>query len=618
MKIKVKVDLKDKRRVLMTELLPYELPLWFSNDLLYAKIKKDSEFINNISKKPIKTFIPLDYNIRRTNGGARVLSIMHPCAQINFCAFYDKYHSLMIYYCSLSEKSLRYPSKTTNAFFKNEQDIEVTHRHGLESLERSYKNYISYFKYQRYTFMYKFFESYEYNKLEKRFKSLMQVDVSKCFHNIYTHSISWAIKSKYISKRDIKKGGFDQAFDEIMRNSNYAETNGILIGPEVSRIFAEIILQRIDLNIIAKLKEKGLKVRIDYDFRRYVDDYFVYFNDPHKQELILSTINAELFKFKLNLNEAKTLIRQRPFISDISIAKKAMSQFVSTLENYRFSETNDFVAINNPSKKANEFISQLKTIIKHNNIAYSSVTNYFISIFSKTIIKSINHAKDSDEFNSDNFMAWLLVDLDLLYFTHAMDPRIVSTDKLTRAVLSILSLRPSTKLSANHISIIQKKIFDSSAEAIKIFNSSSSITYPVETLNILLLLGELADDYKIPESFIQEHFNISEEIDSPTEDGFYFLWCSIMLYIKNDPNYQSTRELLNRKALKALTQNIHKFDSAEFTLLFSDLMACPYVDDSDKNALITKIFETSKPAKYRNKYFPNKKGLIIDWGEKNG
>ena len=140
--------------------------------------------------------------------------------------------------------------------------------------------------------------------------------MSKCFHNIYTHSISWAIKNKFIAKRDRGvKNSFDKDFDNLMQRSNYSETNGILIGPELSRIFAEIIFQDIDLRIISQLSEKGCKVGSDYDFRRYVDDYFLYFNDNNIKDKVIEVINAELFHYKMHLNEAKPIVTARPFIT---------------------------------------------------------------------------------------------------------------------------------------------------------------------------------------------------------------------------------------------------------------------------------------------------------------
>lgn len=63
---------------------------------------------------------------------------------------------------------------------------------------------------------------------------------------------------------------FAQEFDGVIRHGNHNETNGIPIGPEVSRIFAEILFQEIDRRVMQELAD--LKFRQDYEFRRYVDD----------------------------------------------------------------------------------------------------------------------------------------------------------------------------------------------------------------------------------------------------------------------------------------------------------------------------------------------------------
>ena len=42
-----------------------------------------------------------------------------------------------------------------------------------------------------------------------------------------------------------------------MQRLNYNETNGIVIGPEFSRIFAEIILQRVDKEVEKALYVNG-------------------------------------------------------------------------------------------------------------------------------------------------------------------------------------------------------------------------------------------------------------------------------------------------------------------------------------------------------------------------
>lgn len=620
---RIKVDLKDKYRVLMTELLPYELPLWFSNELFYARLKENPNILNEITYNAvIKNYVPLDYKIRRTSGGARILSIMHPKIQVEACDFYDKYKDLVIYYSNRSNKSLRYPVKVVSSFFKKEV-FEISNEfRGLEESEKNFSHFISFFKYNKYPFLYKFFESYDYNKLEKRFQSLVQVDVSKCFHNIYTHSISWAIKNKFIAKRDRGvKNSFDKDFDNLMQRSNYSETNGILIGPELSRIFAEIIFQDIDLRIISQLSERGCKVGADYDFRRYVDDYFLYFNDSNIKDTVVEVINSELFHYKMNLNEAKTIASVRPFITNISLCKSEISSIIDRLFDERYigeKSDNKVSLIRNAGSKANKIISELKAVVKKHNVHYQSICNYMLSVFSRKMAGQLPLPKKLSADEEDRLLPWLLIDIDILFFIHAMDPRIVSSDKLTKILLVYLKL--DNTITTDNFTLLQKKIFDSSIEAIRIFNTSSSITYPVETMNIILLLTTIKANFKLEEQFIQDSFKLTNSESNSIGDTTYFLWTSLMLYITDDNCYDDTRNKLNELAKKYFMDNIHGFESTAYFLFWADFLACPYVDPSYKKELVsskTTIRKDCNIKKFLDKKFPSNKGLIINWNEAN-
>ncbi|MCG6406808.1 RNA-directed DNA polymerase, partial [Vibrio fluvialis] len=116
--------------------------------------------------------------------------------------------------------------------------------------------------------------------LERKFNHFWSIDISKFFDSIYTHSISWALKSKEFAKESREKNDFSSFFDKLMQRSNYNETNGIVIGNEVSRIFAEIIMQAIDLDLEYELENNfELKHGKDYSIRRYVDDFFIFGNN---------------------------------------------------------------------------------------------------------------------------------------------------------------------------------------------------------------------------------------------------------------------------------------------------------------------------------------------------
>ena len=117
---------------------------------------------------------------------------------------------------------------------------------------------------------------------EKRFERLYKFDIQSCFDSIYSHSFTWAVsggKEEYKKHLNGKAKSFGDDWDNIMQKMNYNETNGIVIGPEFSRIFAEIILQYIDKKVKQTLLVAGYNFNEHYCCYRYVDDIFFYYND---------------------------------------------------------------------------------------------------------------------------------------------------------------------------------------------------------------------------------------------------------------------------------------------------------------------------------------------------
>ena len=156
--------------------------------------------------------------------------------------------------------------------------------------------------------IYRFYEDYRYQRAEKKYNYLLKFDISKCFDSIYTHSLVWAILGKSIVKDHVSKSQstFAGKFDKFMQSINYGETNGILIGPEFSRIFAELIFQKIDQTVELKLaQQKNIHLGRDYECYRYVDDYFLFFNDDKVKEIIMTLFRLELKEYKLGLSDAK-------------------------------------------------------------------------------------------------------------------------------------------------------------------------------------------------------------------------------------------------------------------------------------------------------------------------
>lgn len=148
----------------------------------------------------------------------------------------------------------------------------------------------------------------------------LSLDIATFYDSIYTHSLTWSMCGKEPAKRwhslvvnkedkkhkELKPQYYDQAdkLDCAIRRMKGNETNGIVTGPFLSRIFSEILLCGID-GILRK--------RAGLVFKRYVDDYSFYFHSETEAERGITSIESVLHGFGLNLNPAKTKIERYPF-----------------------------------------------------------------------------------------------------------------------------------------------------------------------------------------------------------------------------------------------------------------------------------------------------------------
>lgn len=250
-------------------------------------------------------------------------------------SFYEKYKSLILYYCQQSRFSLRYPYAVACYFYycdRLHHTLLGKRSDDLELYFNEYENLKTYFSYKRYTQIYRFYEDYRYHRAEKKFAHLQKFDIQACFNSIYTHSIAWATNGgKATYKRFFKgseDGTFGSVWDSLMQKMNYNETNGIVIGPEFSRLFAEVILQYIDKCVEMDLNKKGYRWNVDYECYRYVDDHFFFYNNKEVLETARQSYACHLNEYKMSISNEKTEDMERPFITPISRAKLAIDKLI--------------------------------------------------------------------------------------------------------------------------------------------------------------------------------------------------------------------------------------------------------------------------------------------------
>ena len=423
-----------KERIVLSDVLPFEIPITFSNRHFYdfliknkvelsgSKIRwnRNENSLNEIikllfdfrdktvtineieinQKKELKT-IPFNYKISHKENDFRELTIVHPKSQLALIEFYEANKQLLLHYCSLSPFSIRRAEKVAKFIYHKDR----THKEKLsenqdyetvEEYDKEYESLKTFFVYKNYNNIHKFYESYKYHRCEKKYNKLFKFDISKCFDSIYSHSISWALLNKKMVKDNLGSSNttFGGKFDAIMQNLNYGETNGIVIGPEFSRIFAELILQRIDRNVETILREKeNLIHRVDYEIFRYVDDFFVFYNNEITKDKVLELFRLELKDYKLYLNDAKTTLYEKPIITEITIAKQKIADLLNKYLTYKIDEEeiskggifdSDSKGENNEKSgsiylSSNKLITKFKTIIRETKIDYKDILNYSLS-----------------------------------------------------------------------------------------------------------------------------------------------------------------------------------------------------------------------------------------------
>ncbi|WP_042367706.1 antiviral reverse transcriptase Drt3b [Bacteroides neonati] len=633
-----KVALKYKKeRVVFSDVLPYETPLIFSNRNFYRFLVKyniriesnklywdanmpdgafeslklllgvDANLLKangNCNVENHKIRIPFSYKIAHKHDKFRELAIIHPFNQIQMVEFYDKYKYLILHYCNQSHYSIRRPDKVACYFYYKDRLHEQLLGKKVDSKEEfmnEYENLKSYFSYQKYSNIYKFYEDYRYQRAEKKFNKLLKFDIQDCFNSIYTHSLVWATlggivqgKNAWFNKQH--NNTFGDEFDDLMQRMNFSETNGIVIGPEFSRIFAEIILQKIDRDVYNKMNAKGAFLKKDYECYRYVDDYFLFYNDEEIKNQILEEFSLGLREYKLTISDSKTKVFEKPFVTDITIAKQKIDQlFAENIKiriqqevilddldedekdvadvSERESDLNKdkFSSFINENRSLyinpNAFNAKFKGLIKESEVEYKSVVNYSLAkICSKleVLLKKFDarfkcltyynqhteglstdevgqcvKLRKQDEKSLTNFITSML---DIVFFLYSNNKRINTTLK----VLSILNVvilyyknnyqlkkEKFIRFENSNIDIVFKKIQDEINLVMQ--TTPFNPNTQLEAFYLLLAIKEMGVDYGVSDSIINKYLNVVCKGSKPKECSFWnVLLISVLLHYYSD------------------------------------------------------------------------------------
>lgn len=625
-KLKIILDKKDHFRALLSDTLPFDTPIIFSNDGLYIntnKIEKSSDIIeynpiqafyakiinpirdigneNKLSRKK-KQSSPYKYKIVKDSYNFRVLSLIHPRAQINYCEFYKKYAPVIFYNVSKSNFSIRRPTKVSSSFFIKSNDISGKYKNSninLKKSELTQKYSSSYFSYDGYNRLYKFFNSIKFYDYEKKYSTMWTLDVSHCFDSIYTHSISWAVKEKeYIRSHLDYSSQFVQELDTLMQRSNNNETNGIPIGSEFSRVFSELIFQRIDLDIEAELKDKfNFEYGVDYIILRYVDDYILFTHHEDQALDITKTVSLNLNNYNLHLNNQKLVKLQRPFCTKKTSMITRVNELLMSLEENIVSEANDIIQIKSIKFKHvlyKDFINKTKSICLENSSNYGEVSSYIISslcALSEKITEYYTREEIERYEEIDTTIrlkdALFLIG-ELIIFYYSVNPNISSSYKTAKTI--ILVDEYLGKINQDYQNIFRTKV-TYAAENLYIPLGKNIPTkkdnVAIEKLNFILSTTFFGDNYLIGTKAFQEILN-DEDLD-------YFTIISCLFYFRKRHSYQKIKIDLEKIIKKKITKKVDLLQNSQQAHLFLDVMSCPFVTEKTRREIYHDFLKSNYP-----------------------
>lgn len=138
--------------------------------------------------------------------------------------------------------------------------------------------------------------------INARFEYIVNTDIRAFYHSIYTHAIAWAIHGKEAAKKNRSTKRIGNLIDKLSRNAQDGQTIGIPVGPDTSRLIAELVGNSIDVEAQKKLK------KIDGRGIRFVDDFTIGCKDRFEAEKAIAVIRKAVNLFELDINNEKTSI----------------------------------------------------------------------------------------------------------------------------------------------------------------------------------------------------------------------------------------------------------------------------------------------------------------------
>ena len=270
-----------------TGYLPLELPPAITTRLFSDFCKKEYSFLQTQRTVLLKANTDYEtFSAPRQHIGRRNLALVHPRGQLAISLAITQHREPIRKLIDKTGTSLY----RTNSYIKGRKAFQ-----GLDF--RKWDRLIA--------------------RMQSEYPFLLKADISRFFYTIYSHSIPWAALGKdkakkwYFTNKSKLDAHWSNDIDKALQACHSRETFGIPVGPDTSRIVAEILMAGIENDAEFSTWLKGRSAT------RLVDDLAVGFEREEDAQKALGALRAALWKFNLQLNEEKTkIVPSRISLSD--------------------------------------------------------------------------------------------------------------------------------------------------------------------------------------------------------------------------------------------------------------------------------------------------------------
>ena len=208
--------------LLRTAYLPEELPPAVTSRYFAEFCKANFSYLRSQLDKSLKSSTSYDtFTAPKAKSGRRNLAVVHPVAQLSISLLMTQHREII----------RRMIAKAGTSLYRTDEDVQNGKAFaGLDFRKRQLLM----------------------AQLNSKFPFILQADISRFFYTAYTHSIPWAIVGKEKAKNWLQHDRrrlathWSSKFDTALQSCQSRETFGIPVGPDTSRVIAEILLSGVE------------------------------------------------------------------------------------------------------------------------------------------------------------------------------------------------------------------------------------------------------------------------------------------------------------------------------------------------------------------------------------